>query len=66
MLDVQGRELRTSPNKQEDLFWKVGEEVTIRADDMRIPSTNLVIQIDCRAVMMAVKDLDEVRLGDNG
>lgn len=65
MLEIKGREIRTSRCRDEALTFKAGESVEVRCDDVTIPSTNKCIQIDCKQLPPILREGDEIRLGKN-
>jgi pyruvate kinase len=47
MLDIKGREIRSGKCKNpEGIMLKAGDVFEMRCDDINIPSTNKVIQVD--------------------
>jgi pyruvate kinase len=66
MLDLKGREIRTSLTKDSDgIEFKFGDKVMIRCDGMRIHSSNTCIQIDCAPALALLREGDEVKFGEN-
>jgi pyruvate kinase len=66
MLDLKGREIRTSYTKDEDgIEFKFGDKVMIRSDGMRIHSSSVCIQIDCSIALSLLREGDEVKFGEN-
>lgn len=65
MLEIKGREIRTSKCRDDSLTFKSGESVEVRCDDPSIPSTNECIQVDCRDLPPILREGDEIRFGKN-
>ena len=66
MLDVKGREIRTSKTKeQEGINLKFGDKILVRSDNMEIESSETCIQIDCHAVLGLLREGDELKFGQN-
>lgn len=66
MLDLTGREIRSSATKEkEGIPVKFGDKIMIRSDNMQIPSSSTCIQIDCHAALGLLREGDEIKFGEN-
>jgi|LakMenE01Jun11ns_1017448.scaffolds.fasta_scaffold8178796_1 pyruvate kinase len=67
MLDIRGRQIKMGKCKNpEGIKFKSGEVFEMRCDDINIPSTNKIIQVDNRSIFAGLREGDLVFFGVNG